>query len=731
MRRWQRSWSRARSWWRAGRPGRPPRRRRSAGEYPGVRNILPPGQSGSINAADAAQVTAGDPQGRVAVDGKNAPPNFADQLEMYDALNHADLGGLTDGQLSSFYKDAPLTLSDRTRCGPTGPSPASSIRWDSFGVPYIEGKTPRRTPPSVPGTPGPRTGCSSWTCCGTSARPGRRSSSAPTRPTSRWTRSSCGRRSTRRRRPRRRSTRPPQRFGAEGTRLVAALDAYIAGINAAQQEMCPAVVTGADCPVEYAALQKKPEPWTRADVVYVASLVGGIFGKGGGAEFANARWLHSSQAALRRRRGQADLRRPRAGRRPAGAHDLEHSGSLRQRTGRSGPARRGAARPRRPDRARAPAPTPAPAGRARPGAELAGRPVRPRRTGRSVVHGPFGPIDLGGVPDMMSNAAAGRRQPHRRRPPAGGLRAADRLLHPAAADRAGGASPPASGPAGSPSPAPAWSSNSAAASTTPGRPPAPAATSSTPSSSGCATRRRPGDRRLRGLPGRQRVRRRWTSRCTRRPRLPERGRPGAAADLRVPRPAHRARHRAAAHHGGRPAGRARAPAQHLRPRAGLGARLRAARQPRLRQGRRLASRTRRRPSTTRSTGSTSTTATSPTSPRAGCRSVRRRRRRAPAALGRTPPTTGRAGWPSAATRSRSNPPSGYLVSWNNKQAPGFTAADDQWGYGPVHRSLAISDRLRGARREGRGDDDGRRRRASRTPPRSTPGRSTRCRACST
>jgi acyl-homoserine lactone acylase PvdQ len=40
-----------------------------------------------------------------------------------------------------------------------------------------------------------------------------------------------------------------------------------------------------------------------------------------------------------------------------------------------------------------------------------------------------------------------------------------------------------------------------------------------------------------------------------------------------------------------------------------------------------------------------------------------------------------------------NPPSGYLVSWNNKPAPGWAAADDQWGYGPVHRSLAISDRV--------------------------------------
>ena len=56
--------------------------------------------------------------------------------------------------------------------------------------------------------------------------------------------------------------------------------------------MCPGgLPTGPECPGEYAALQKTPEPWTRADVVYVASLVGGIFGKGGGREYDNAIWL--------------------------------------------------------------------------------------------------------------------------------------------------------------------------------------------------------------------------------------------------------------------------------------------------------------------------------------------------------------------------------------------------------------------------------------------------------
>jgi acyl-homoserine lactone acylase PvdQ len=35
----------------------------------------------------------------------------------------------------------------------------------------------------------------------------------------------------------------------------------------------------------------------------------------------------------------------------------------------------------------------------------------------------------------------------------------------------------------------------------------------------------------------------------------------------------------------------------------------------------------------------------------------------------------------------------FLVSWNNKQAPGWAAADDKYGYGSVYRSQLISDRV--------------------------------------
>ena len=41
-----------------------------------------------------------------------------------------------------------------------------------------------------------------------------------------------------------------------------------------------------------------------------------------------------------------------------------------------------------------------------------------------------------------------------------------------------------------------------------------------------------------------------------------------------------------------------------------------------------------------------------------------------------------------------NPGSGFLANWNNKPAPGWAAADSQYGYGPVYRSQSLSDRVR-------------------------------------
>jgi acyl-homoserine lactone acylase PvdQ len=41
-----------------------------------------------------------------------------------------------------------------------------------------------------------------------------------------------------------------------------------------------------------------------------------------------------------------------------------------------------------------------------------------------------------------------------------------------------------------------------------------------------------------------------------------------------------------------------------------------------------------------------------------------------------------------------DPKQGFFVSWNNKPAPGFSAADDQFGYGPVYRSQMLVTQLK-------------------------------------
>ena len=40
-----------------------------------------------------------------------------------------------------------------------------------------------------------------------------------------------------------------------------------------------------------------------------------------------------------------------------------------------------------------------------------------------------------------------------------------------------------------------------------------------------------------------------------------------------------------------------------------------------------------------------------------------------------------------------NPPAGFFTNWNNKPAPDFSAADNNWGYGPVYRMQSLRDRI--------------------------------------
>ena len=101
-------------------------------------------------------------------------------------------------------------------------------------------------------------------------------------------------------------------YGADGARLKQDLDNYVAGINAYISETR---LNALKLPGEYAAIGRPqgPEAWKPTDIVATASLVGGIFGKGGGGELRQAQLLQSFTKRFGSKRGRRlwlDFRSP-------------------------------------------------------------------------------------------------------------------------------------------------------------------------------------------------------------------------------------------------------------------------------------------------------------------------------------------------------------------------------------------------------------------------------------
>ncbi len=374
--------------------------------YGEVLNILPPGQSGTVTATDVAKVVAGDPQGRVAIDGKNAPPNFANQLEMYDALNTVAPGSLKEGDLTKYYKPATFEVPADQVLRVATPRPGVRITWDTFGVPHIKGDT-RDDVAFGAGYAGTHDRMFLQDVLRHTGEARAAEFLGPTDDNVKMDQEQLRSAFYTHDEAAAQVAALPGRFGAEGTRMVAAVDAFLAGINAGQDAMCPlGSPVGPQCPAEYAALGKKPEPWDRADLVYVASLVGGIFGKGGGGEAANARWLQQLERKLGRKAGRAvysDLRERDDREAPTTATTVFRYG------GRPGihPGRRGVAMPDLNGRtapgtgADAGSSTPIPLPSTPPGLPA---PPGHGATDSPVLNLPFGDLDLSSVGPGLSNA---------------------------------------------------------------------------------------------------------------------------------------------------------------------------------------------------------------------------------------------------------------------------------------------------------------------------------------
>lgn len=257
------------------------------GDPGGFHNIAPPGQDGSLNTLEVAQAQASG----------ETPPHFDDQLDLYAGLIRDDVTpGFAAEDLDVWFKDASFGLREddvaRTY-QPGGRDDVVVIRDQSFGVPHIYGDT-REAAQFANGYTGAedrlflmdvlrhvgRAELSSFL----GASPGNRAMDASQLATAPYTEEDL-------------QAQVEMLRTSEDPRLRQVYDdgqAYVAGVN---QYIGEALADPTKLPAEYPALQQVPEEFVPADIVAIASLVGGIFGKGGGREVRNLCGLQQLEAA--------------------------------------------------------------------------------------------------------------------------------------------------------------------------------------------------------------------------------------------------------------------------------------------------------------------------------------------------------------------------------------------------------------------------------------------------
>jgi acyl-homoserine lactone acylase PvdQ len=242
----------------------------------GFRNILPAGEQGLATVADLAAFEAQ----------KTVPPHFNDQLPMYENLVYA-APTLTDAQVPYFYKDATFGVPDNDVASVEHPEPSLTIVRDQYDVPHIYGDTRAEV---MFGT-------------GYAAAEDRLFLIDVLRHTAEAQLASFvgGSASNRAMDETQWGIAPythadlqeqidlaPKLYGAQGTELVQDGTNFVDGINAYIQNAENPLNTASMMPSEYAALGTLPQPWKLTDVIAEASLIGGIFGLGGGGQVDSA-----------------------------------------------------------------------------------------------------------------------------------------------------------------------------------------------------------------------------------------------------------------------------------------------------------------------------------------------------------------------------------------------------------------------------------------------------------
>lgn len=253
----------------------------------GFRNVLPPGSNGLATLPQVFAFRAGGAP----------PPHFADQQPLYEGLLYA-APGPSDEQVLSHFKDATFGVPPGQVAATVSPRPGVTIQRDAaFGVPHIYGDTRADTMFGAGWAAAAdrlflidvlrhmgRAELASFLGGSNAAADAEQWGFAP------YTEADlegqiaaiAGR-------------------GEAGRRTAADLAAYVEGVNA---YIAAALADPTLRPAEYALLGKPIEPWRATDVIAIASLIGGIFGRGGGEELRSALTLRAFEARFGRRAGR-------------------------------------------------------------------------------------------------------------------------------------------------------------------------------------------------------------------------------------------------------------------------------------------------------------------------------------------------------------------------------------------------------------------------------------------
>ena len=274
-----------------------------------VYNIVPPGQNGGMNAAEALDFQLNG----------NRPAHQADQQAMYGDLVYA-APGLQEAQILDFFKDASFGVKPGDVESQYGadclvvapPSPGSgecddfTVVRDQFGIPHVYGDGRSGLMFGL----GYITGEDRMVLADVLRHAGRADLSSFVGG------SNVGQdRDTFRSAPYmgddelqlqydRADDLYDEEFDGLGTLVQQDLQNYVDGMNQyiAEAKLDPAN----ELDVIYAAINQPdgPEPWTVTDVIATGTLVAGIFGKGGGGEMRSATSLQNAREVLGRRQGK-------------------------------------------------------------------------------------------------------------------------------------------------------------------------------------------------------------------------------------------------------------------------------------------------------------------------------------------------------------------------------------------------------------------------------------------